>query len=670
MKKQIPTSSYRLNLSKSFNFEKAKKILPFLKKLGVEMVYTGPIFEKVSKQDNYYMIVTPWKIAKDLGGEGEFLSFCKECKNLSLKIMMDIVPNHMAVSMENIWWKDVVENKEKSKFADFFDIDWKWGGGKVILPTSKNIHQTINYRRFFDICEMVGLNIEKEQVYDFYFSKIKEYVRDGLIDGFRIDHIDGLKFPKRFLEKISHDFPDLYVAVEKILVGEEVLPKNWICDGTVGYDILFLIDQVLLNKDGKDIFSKIYEKYKEEEVDLIGIKISYLNHYLISEVNRFANLFGEERENLLQFLAHFPVYRTYFDENTNDLKPLKYAASFTKGDFFKKKILKKEHREALLKLQQIMPAVFAKGVEDTYNYRDFRLSSLNEVGGDLRVFSISNQKFHKMMGKIYKRSPNTMHTLSTHDTKRSLDARMKLHTLAEIGEEFKENVDKWMQIVNPFLSTRIMYFFFQSLIAISQEDVSNRIKSYMIKAVREGKYYSDHLNPNLEFEKRLENWIKSTLDNKEFMDHFILFKNKVEGAAKLKSICAIVLQIGLFGVMDLYQGEELFNANLVDPDNRRQVDFELRKISLENHSCLKMEVINKGLNFRTKYRDLILKGSYEPLKTKSNQVGYIRRYGKSKITVIVNKFHLGGKAKSKIKDIAGEPLFAKNMPFQIYTHLM
>jgi (1->4)-alpha-D-glucan 1-alpha-D-glucosylmutase len=668
MKKKIPTSSYRLNLSKSFNFEKATKVLPFLKNLGVEMIYTNPIFERVLDSNNPYMIVSPLKIANELLGEKGFLSFAKECKKLSLQLMMDIVPNHMAANLENPWWRDVVEKKEKSKYAIFFDIDWEWGNGEIILPSSENIHARINYRRFFDICDMVGLNIQESEVYAAYFSKIKEYVSMGLIDGFRIDHIDGLKYPKEFLEKVSEDFPHLYIAIEKILPHGESLPKDWKCDGTVGYEFLYLIDQVLLDKDGEEVFTDLYEEYKEEEVDLVEIKISYLNHYLISEVNRFANIFSVEKENFLQFLSHFLVYRTYFDADAKrpkDLKAIEYAASFTTGTFFKEDILKRENREYLLKLQQILPAIYAKGFEDTYNYRYLRFTSLNEVGGEPNVFSISNQLFHQSIQNIFQNFPNSMHTLSTHDTKRSLDARMRIHCLAEIGKEYGDNLETWMKIVEPFESKRIMYFFFQTLIAISQDNLLKRITDYMIKSVREGKYYSDHLLADVEFEQKMKDWIEKVLNNKPFMSLFSPFKEKIVKAAELKSICALVLQIGLFGVMDLYQGEELLNANLVDPDNRREVDFEARKKAFEEKSSLKMEVIRKGLLFRSKYRDLILKGSYEPLQTKESQVGYIRKFENMEVCVIVNKFHLGRKAKQQIPIMEGELLFSEAMPFLI-----
>ena len=610
------------------------------------MVYTSPYFEVVTNSHNPYMIISPLRIAKELGGEEGFALFCKECERLSLLHMMDIVPNHMAANIENPWWKDVVEKKEQSSFAPFFDIDWEGGKGELILPGEIDIHAKINYRRFFDICEMVGINMEDDDLYTMYFSKIKEYVENGWIQGFRVDHIDGLKYPKEFLEKIHQDFPDLYIALEKILQEGELIPKDWKCDGSVGYDILFLIDQVLLDKNGEEVFTKLFEKYGEEDVDLSEIKISYLNHYLISEVNRFSNWFGVEKKNLLQFLAHFPIYRTYIDEdakNPMDVEAIQYAASFTEGNFFKEEIFKKEHRETLLKLQQILPAVFAKGFEDTYNYRYVRLTSLNEVGGEPSIFSISNKRFHERIIDVYKNYPNTMHTLSTHDTKRSLDARMRIHSLAEIPEEFTDNLEKWMGMVPSFESSRMMCFFFQSLIAISSENVQKRITDYMVKAVREGKYYSDHLDPDLEFEEKMKEWISQVLGEENFMQTFLPFKEKIAGAAEMKSICALVLQLGLFGVMDIYQGEELVNANLVDPDNRRDVDFNKRKQAMADGSSLKLNILKQGLHFRKTYQDLVLKGTYAPLDTNANQIGYLRSYNGKELTVIVNKFHLGKK---------------------------
>lgn len=643
MKKKIPTSSYRLQLSKDFDFAKAADLLPYLKELGVEMVYTSPYFEVVKGLNNPYMIISFHQISSELGGEKAFETFCKKCKEHKILHMMDIVPNHMAANTENLWWNDVVEKNESSEYAPFFDIDWAWGKGKVIRPgMCFNIHEEINYRRFFDICEMVGINIENEALYKLFFLKISSYVKKGWIHGFRIDHIDGLKDPKTFLEKVRDDFPDLYITLEKIVQQGESIRPSLLCDGSVGYDILFLIDQILLDPSGEKKIMKLWEKNKEEDVDLAKIKIDYLNHYLISEVNRFASYFKVPKSELLLFLANFPLYRTYIDHGKIDIKDeeaILYAASFTKTEFFSKDIFEKEHREALIKLQQILPAVFAKGFEDTYHYRYTPLVSLNEVGGDPHCYSLTNKEFFDHLNDLYINFPYTMHTLSTHDTKRSLDARMRVHVLSELPDEYKAAFKAFKKKAPSFESSRVVYFFFQNLIAISNEDLKERMTSYMIKAMREGKYYSDHLSPNAEFEDRLKAWIEEVLENSELLDELKPFKEKVTKIAEKKALSAIALQIGLFGVMDLYQGEELTNANLVDPDNRRPVNFDLRKSLIGDNSSPKMALIKKGLHLRSSHRDLILHGSFALLDTKPNQVGYKRALGDKQLTITVHKTH-------------------------------
>ncbi len=634
MKKKIPISSYRLQLSDTFGFKEAIDLLPYLVELGVEMVYTSPYFEIVKNSHNSYMITSTSHIANELGGEELFIEFCKSCKRHGLMHMMDIVPNHMAANRENPWWDDVIKNNEHSKYASFFDIDWQWGNGAIVLPSAeKNIHESINYRRFFDICEMVGLKMENEDLYELYFSKIFDYVEKGWIEGFRVDHIDGLKFPKKFLEKIHKRFPHLYVILEKILTPDELIPEGFICDGTVGYDVLNLLNQVMVDGRGEQKITQLYEKVKEEEVDLAEIKIAYLNRYLISEMNRFSKAFGVEKEELLLFLAHFPVYRTYVDEKVAnvDKRLIQQAARFTKGTFFKTEVLKPEHRDTWLKLQQILPAVFAKGYEDTFNYRYLRLTSLNEVGGNLTTFSIPNEIFHERIIQLFTHFPNTMHTLSTHDTKRSLDARMRIHVLSEMVDEFKIH----LSFLPEFESKRMRYFFFQTWIAVSEK---KRLISYMIKAACESKYYSDYLNPNYSFEKKMTAWIESVLDDQILMNKLTPFRERVIKAAEMKSIASLVLQMGLFGVMDIYQGEELINANLVDPDNRRPVDFTLRKKCLKDNSSLKMNVLTKGLHFRKEHRDLILHGTYEPIETNAHRLGYRRSYQGKELIVVVNKF--------------------------------
>ncbi len=657
MKKKIPTSSYRLQLSDTFGFKEAIDLLPYLSELGVEMVYTSPYFEIVKNSHNAYMITSPLHIAKELGGEKLFEEFCKSCKSHGLIHMMDIVPNHMAANRENPWWDDVVKNLQNSKYGSFFDIDWKAGGGSIILPgLVKNIHESINYRRFFDICEMVGLKMENGDLYELYFSKIFSYVKKGWIGGFRVDHIDGLKFPKNFLEKIHNKFPHLYMTLEKILTPDEKIPNGFICDGTVGYDVLNLLNQVMVDGRNESKINLLYEKVKEEEVDLAEIKIAYLNRYLISEMNRFSKDFGVEKEELLVFLAHFPIYRTYVDEKVEeaDRKAIEEAARFTKGTFFKTEVLKPEHRDTWLKLQQILPAVFAKGYEDTFNYRYLRLTSLNEVGGDLTSFSISNELFHQRMVHLFAHFPNTMHTLSTHDTKRSLDARMRIHVLAEMVDEF----ELYLSFLPDFESLRIRYFFFQTWIAVFEKD---RLISYMIKAARESKYYSDHLNPNHSFEKNMTAWIESVLDDQILINKLTPFRERVIKAAEMKSIASLVLQMGLFGVMDIYQGEELINANLVDPDNRRPVDFALRKQCLKDRSCLKMNVLAGGLQFRKEHRDLILHGTYEPIETNAHRLGYRRSYQGKELIVVVNKYENDNPIRIKGK----RSIFFSELPFHL-----
>ncbi|MCH9620880.1 MAG: Maltooligosyl trehalose synthase [Chlamydiia bacterium] len=668
MKKKIPISSYRLQLSKSFDFVKATNLLPYLKKLSIEMVYTSPYFEIVKGSNNPYMIISSTQISEELGGEKAFITFCKACKKHGIIHMMDIVPNHMAADTQNRWWNDVVEKEKESVFAPFFDIDWKWGNGKLIRPgTCFNIHEEINYRRFFDICELVGINIENEALYKLYFSKIFHYVNKGWIEGFRVDHPDGLKDPKAFLDKINKDVPQLYIALEKILQEGELLPLDFKCDGSVGYDILFLIDQVLLDKSGEEKITKLYSKNQEEEVDLAQIKIDYLNKYLLSETNRFTKLFGIEKEELLLFLAHFPIYRTYATMNSlssEDEKAILEAASFTNTNFFKKDIFQPEHRETLIKLQQILPAVFAKGSEDTYNYRYVRLCSLNEVGGNPTQYGISNNTFHTRLKELHRHFPNTMHTLSTHDTKRSLDARMRIHILSEIPDQYEKQFNFFMK-TNPSLkSMRMSYFFFQNLIAISDENLVVRMTDYMIKSSREGKYYSDHLTPNLEYEERLKKWVKEVIENKEFMEHFLPFKEQVAKAALMKSLSALVLQMGLFGVMDIYQGEELENANLVDPDNRRLVDFTLRKELIDTNANIKMSILKKGLEFRKQNRDIILHGTYEPILTEDYQIGYKRVYKNKELAVLVNKYHFDTKKYPQCQ-VEGSSIFLDSYPFHI-----
>lgn len=727
--KKIPISSYRLQLSKDFPFPKATKLIPYLHDLGIEMIYTSPYLAIEDGSPNPYMIVSPDKIHEELGGEEAFKDFCTACNDLGMMHMMDLVPNHMGATPVNEWWFEVLKKGKRSKYAKFFDIEWDAGGGKVILPVLSDdakirkgkgvvivngrrypmrkgteelplrkalekqhyemIHwkegaSRVNYRRFFDITDLVGLKMEDPSVYDRYDEKAFDWMNDGFIKAFRIDHPDGLWDPESYLKQIKKDAPDAYVVVEKILQSNETLRKGQKSDGSVGYDALNTLNRVFIDPKSQRKMYAIYKKFTQMKKNprklLVEVKREYIEKYFISEMDIIAGKlarvgefsYEDYRKGLVEFLANTPIYRTFVRPNSRvidplDRKALHMAAAKMKGckrkvrRFFRKGILERRYRKIFLRIQQLMPGCFAKGYEDTMLYRFFPQSALNEVGSEIVEYGMSVTEFHTSNLARQKSSPHTMITTSTHDTKRSLDTRMRISVISDYPKEFQKLLSFGRTCFGDLPNHNVEYLFYQSLVGIwpdkrptakARPELIKRLQNYMTKAIREGKDASDWIDPDEKFEKELKTFINTVcLDcrKSDFWNYFYPWQAKVTKHGMYKCFSTLLLKLAMPGVVDTYQGEETWFYALVDPDNRRKVNFDkqrrlvnqLRKnkptfaqllswFTKPGDSKLKCHLLLKGLKLRKEHPDLFLDGTYEPLNL--HEKDYItfkrRRHGK------------------------------------------
>ncbi|ARM76185.1 malto-oligosyltrehalose synthase [Acidianus manzaensis] len=635
--------SYRLQLNKDFNFEDVINLLDYFQKLGVEYLYLSPILQARKNSMHGYDVFDFTKVNEELGGEEKFKELAKKAKEKGLKIIVDIVPNHMA--LENPYLMDILKNGKNSKYSNFFDIE----GDKIVLPilgeplkealsqnklkieeegrekfldyyglklplqgegnsikellekqnyilTYWKDFEKINYRRFFDVNGLIALREENRNVFEAVHSKIFELVSKGYIQAIRVDHIDGLLKPKEYLEWLREKVgKDVLIYVEKILSSNEKLRKEWPINGTTGYDFLRDINLLFIDRDNEEIFKQIYEEFVGEElIEAINkrkAKEDVIKQLFEGDIIRVSNqiekLTGKNyRLDIEKFLPCMEVYRTYIDEQDiswEDLEEIKKAIECSP------RILTLiSNKKAMMYLQELEDPIMAKGYEDTFLYRDNTLISLNEVGSD-RKFGITCEEFHVRNIEREELWSKTMITTSTHDTKFSEDVRARLNALSRIPKEWKEKVFYWNLIAQKYKrngnpSRNDEYRLYQALLGSFtefSEEYEKRIINYMIKAVREEKIKTSWVNVNEEYENDLINFIRNILKDQEFLNSFIPFWKKINRAGAINSVSQTILKVTSPGLPDTYQGNETLTYLLVDPDNRIKVDFNKLKQKLE-----------------------------------------------------------------------------------------
>lgn len=702
-RRRIPTATYRLQFNKAFRFEDARALVSYLNRLGISDIYASPILKARQGSSHGYDVTDPTCLNPELGNERDINALVKELRRYDMGLLLDIVPNHMAASPENPWWRDVQEKGRESPFAKFFDSNWL---------NFKDSGTATGHRRFFDIGDLIGVRVEDPQVFQATHSLIHRLISEGKITGLRVDHIDGLYDPLEYLQLLGESMGGAYTVVEKILSEYESFPKNWPVCGTTGYDFTNVLNCLFVDRDGvkalNNLYAQVtgsvesfrelvYEKKKQVILELFSGEIDALGQWLTHLSGQFTA--PEMSRALVEVTACLPVYRTYtssVEVSDSDRRYIEGAASEAAGrkavpktalGFLKRVLLldfpgnidegdKKEWLNFVMHWQQLTGAIMAKGFEDTALYSYNRLISLNEVGGSPDSSGLSLEDFHEWSLTRVKHWPHTMNTTSTHDTKRSEDVRARISILSEIPDEWAEHLGIWMKyneakkhLVNgqPMPEPNTELLLYQTLIGawpLFTEEVpefKERLKAYMIKAVREAKTMTSWLKMNQAYEDSIISFIDAVLvnsaDNK-FLPDFLKFQERIAYYGALNSLSQLLLKITSPGVPDFYQGLEAWDFSLVDPDNRRPVDFKKRRELLDNllreepstrdllaswkYGRIKLYVTYKALNFRRDCPLLFQKGDYIPLSvsgTRQEQVCvFARRYGKKWALVATPRF--------------------------------
>lgn len=799
-----PRATMRMQFHEGFPFERAIALAPYLKRLGVSHLYSSPILTARAGSNHGYDVIDPTTVNPELGGEEGFRALVVALRREGLGVVVDIVPNHMAVGGDdNTWWLDVLTYGRGSRFGHFFDIDWEPADealhGKVLLPTLglpygealrsgelkitregkrggltlryadhlfplrpedryeieeagleayepsteeglARLHallerqnwrlahwmvagDEINWRRFFDVNELAGLRVADPAVFEATHEKLLDLYAEGLIDGFRVDHIDGLMDPKGYALRLREHLDArqaerpgelaqqrAYLVVEKILGPGEALPADWGVDGASGYDFMDDVSALLHDPAGEgslgdfwaEISGRTADFHVEEEAarrEILDRSFSAQLDQAAEALHRVARLDYETRDTpraairraLVELLAHFPAYRTYANASEGrtaadepifaramakaresalpaDLPVLDQLDGWLGGDRDAPEEQKLLRDKAIRRFQQLSAPVAAKAVEDTAFYRYGRLNSRSDVGFDVATFTMDVASFHERCAEREKTFPNAMLTTATHDHKRGEDVRARLAVLSEISGEWAEAVSRWRTMSAPFRteeapSAADESILHQTLVGAWPTDLSPgdadgckvfaaRVAGWQEKALREAKLATDWSAPNEAYEAAARGLLEEIMTGRgaQLRTEIAGFADRISTAGAANGLVQTLLRLTVPGVPDTYQGTEFWDFSLVDPDNRRPVDYPAREAAIMRgetaaaasahwrDGAVKQALIAAVLGERAKRPRLFAEGAYTPLAVEGPEakdiVAFARTLGDEAILVV------------------------------------
>jgi (1->4)-alpha-D-glucan 1-alpha-D-glucosylmutase len=709
----VPTSTYRLQIQPSFNLHAAADLCDYLATLGVGAVYVSPLLPSAKGSEHGYDVVGFDAIDSARGGTDGWTRLLAAARARGLGIVVDIVPNHTGVATpaENPAWWDVLKFGRQSSYADWFDIEWSQG--RLLLPVlgdsfdpsdltiedgelryfehrfpiapgtdaedgetpedvaARQHYELVNfrcadtdqnYRRFFAVVSLAGLRVEDPAVFDATHAQIARWVRDDGIDGLRVDHPDGLVDPLGYMTKLRElAGEESWLTVEKILEPGETLPVGWPVDGTTGYDALTEVAGLFIDPAGEAPLDELYQSLTDDPMSFRQHvekgKRTAVDTILQAEVARLARLAPNvvnATAALRELIIHFPVYRSYLPTGSEHLAEAITAARAARPDLSDAIAtltprLTDPADELCARFQQVTGAVMAKGVEDTTYYRYTRFIALNEVGGNPAQFGLTPDDFHVAQGVRQEIAPRSMTTLSTHDTKRGEDVRARLAVLSELPTEWSD-LARSLTSAAPLSDPSFGYLVWQTFAGagfIQHE----RMHAYVEKAMREAAQSTNWIDPVEEFEKAVHDIVDRAYDDAAVHDPLAAFVDRITPYGWTNSLAQKLVQLTMPGVPDVYQGTELWEDSLVDPDNRRPLDTDLRRTMLDEldgasdapligaDGGAKLWVVSRALRLRRDYPDLF--ESYTPLVARGPAAAHAVAYDRGGSITVATRLPVG-----------------------------
>ncbi len=618
-------ATYRLQLTSGFGFAAAASLVPYLRDLGISHLYLSPSLQARPGSGHGYDVTDPRRVSVELGGERELRSLAAAARGAGMGMVLDVVPNHMAADDANRYWADPALRER------FFDIDRVTG----------------RHRRFFDIDDLAGVRQEDMGVFEETHELVLGLVGEGLVDGLRVDHPDGLADPAGYLAALR-ERGARRVWVEKILHPGERL-RDWPVSGTVGYEFLADVAALFVDPAGEVPLTKLWEEVSGEERSFeevaLAAKLEQVRTTFAPEVQRLARELGDRvqppggLDALARALASLPVYRTYVEPGAGrvgeeDRRAI--TAAQMPPDLAQMLLLERAAPAAFVtRFQQTTPAVMAKGVEDTAFYRYGRLLALNDVGGDPARFCLGLDTFHAANAERAARFALNLLTTQTHDAKRSGDVRARIGVLASIPEEWARHLWRWFELTSGLRDGDApddveRYFLFQTLVGVWPIAVE-RIESYMEKALREAKRNTSWAQEDPEWEGAVQRYCRALYAHRPFLEAFEPFAARVAAAGDRAALGQLVLKLTAPGVPDIYQGDELPYRALVDPDNRRPVDWRRHQALLSrlmggsppDLQTRKLWLTLRLLTLRARRPEPFV-GGYEPLAAGEETCAFLR----------------------------------------------
>jgi (1->4)-alpha-D-glucan 1-alpha-D-glucosylmutase len=632
-------ATYRLQLGTDLDFAAARELLPYIAELGCSHLYLSPSFQARAGSTHGYDVIDPGRVSDDLGGEEGLRALAETAHEHGMGIVLDVVPNHMATDEHNRYWFDPALR------AQFFDVDY-------------GAHPP-RHRRFFDIDELAGVRMEDPEVFEAVSGLALRLLAEGVIDGLRVDHPDGLTDPLQYLQRLRDGGAE-HVWVEKILDPDEDLRADWPVSGTVGYEFANDVAALFVDPAAEPVLTELYTSLTGDDRPFAELaseaKLEQARTAFTPEVERLRRLWPEAPE-LEEAVASLAIYRTYVEPDTArvdaaDREALAEAERHGLPAAIRRVLTLDDASapaEFVRRFQQTTPPVMAKGVEDTAFYRYVRLLALNEVGGDPGRFGIDIDTFHA--GNM-KRLPLNLLVSSTHDTKRSGDVRARLCALTAIPDEWAGAVRSWFEVNAELRSVETTtagqhaplrdaklgaptpaeeLLIYQTLVGAWPID-AQRLEDYLVKALREAKMSSNWITPDLEHEAAVTRFAVDLLDHGPFRYGFDTVAARVAELGARVALAQTLLKLTVPGLPDIYQGDELWALSLVDPDNRRPVDWDARREALAalrdgappTADTIKLQLVVAALDLRRRRPEPFSSGNYTPVPAGDDTVAFLR----------------------------------------------